>query len=525
MRSHRGGRRLVLPESLGPGLDGRLAVRLLGPLEVVVGARTVELTTGRLRTLVVALALSAGRPVTVDQLAVAVWGQDLPVDVRRTVSTYMTRLRSALGAASIVFDSAGYRLRASPDDVDALRFEDLLDAAARAVDPAREAELVDEAVALWRGFPFEGVQSAWLEDAEAPRIVERYLSAVERQADQRVSADHGADLLPRLRELTARFPLRESLWARLLVVLDRCDRPVEALEHYEMIRVRIGRELGVDPGPELQRIYRQLLERTLGGPVNGHRPARTLQVVPRQLVADVNGFAGRTAEIEALDELLDDGASSGVRPARIVVIDGTEGIGKTALAVHWAHRVANRFPDGQLYVDLHGFNPSQPAMSAAEAINTLLDSLQVPARYRPCGVEGQAALYRSLLSDQRVLTVLDNARDADQVRPLLPGGPGCVAVVTTRTPLTGIIVALGARAMRLDRPTVDEARQLLAHRLGVDRVRAEPEAVAEIIDSCARLPLALARAATRAGARPASPLAELAAQLRDSVGPDMPLNG
>jgi DNA-binding SARP family transcriptional activator len=505
MRSHPGSRS-VLPESH----DGdRIAVRLLGPLEVVAGSRPVELTTGRLRTLVVTLALSAGRPVTVDQLARAVWGQDLPVDVRRTVSTYMTRLRTVLGADSIVFDPAGYVLRVDPDDVDALRFGRLLDDAAGVADPEREALLVDAAVALWRGFPFEGVQSAWLEVTEAPRMIDRYLSAVERRADRLIAAGRGVELLPQLRELTARFPLRESLWARLLVALDRGGRPVEALERYETIRVRIGRELGVDPGPELQRIYAHLLGRTANGAAA--EPGPLLPVVPRQLPADVNGFAGRTAEVAALDALLDEEAGPGVRPARIVVIAGARGVGKTALAVHWAHQVAHRFPDGQLYVDLRGSAPDGPALSPAEAIDALLDSLQVPSRYRPGGLEGQAALYRSVLSGRRVLTVLDNAHDADQVRPLLPGGPGCVAVVTARVPLTGIVVALGARTMRLDRPTVDEARQLLAHRLGADRVRAEPEAVDEIIEACRRLPLALARVATRAAA---GSLAELAARLR-----------
>ncbi|WP_433651508.1 BTAD domain-containing putative transcriptional regulator [Micromonospora zamorensis] len=504
-------RQPALPGGPEPGPEGRLTVRLLGPLEVVVGARTVELTAGRLRTLLATLAMSAGRPVTVDQLAMAVWGRNFPVDIRRTVSTYMTRLRTALGAGSIVFNPAGYVLRAAPEDVDALRFDMLLNAAAQAVDPLREAELVDEAVTLWRGVPFEGVQSAWLETTEVPRMVDRYLSAVERRADQLVSVGRGADLLPQLRELTTRFPLRESLWARLLVALDRCDRPVEALEQYELIRVRIDRELGVDPGPELQRIYRELLGHTLDSSVA--RPAPPPQVVPRQLPADVNGFAGRTAEVEELDDLLDDGAGQGVRPARIVVIDGTEGVGKTALAVHWAHQVAHRFPDGQLYVDLHGDDPASAVTSPARAMDALLDSLQVPAHNRPGSIEGQAALFRSMLSGRRVLTVLDNARDADQVRPLLPGGPGCVAVVTARTPLTGIVVALGARVLRLDRPNVDEARQLLAHRLGVDRVRAEPDAVTEIIESCARLPLALARVATSAHA--ARPLAEVAARLRN----------
>jgi hypothetical protein len=191
-------------------------------------------------------------------------------------------------------------------------------------------------------------------------------------------------------------------------------------------------------------------------------------------------------------------------------------LGKTVLAVHWAHQTAHRFPDGQLYVDLHGDDPSSP-VSTSEAMGILLDSFQVPARCRPSSVEGQAALYRSVLAGRRVLTVLDNARDVDQVRPLLPGAPSCVAVVTARSPLTDIVVAFGARVIRLDRPTVEEARQLLAHRLGADRVRAEPEAVAEIIASCGRLPLTLARVA--------SLLETLAAQPHDAIDPDVPLNG
>ncbi|MFC4857310.1 AfsR/SARP family transcriptional regulator [Actinophytocola glycyrrhizae] len=492
--------------------SNRIAVRLLGPLTVVVGGRTVELTTGRLRTLVAALALSAGQPVTVGQLATAVWGQNLPVDVRRTVSTYMARLRTALGAESIVFDPAGYVLRAVPDDVDLLRFDRLLDAAAKTADPARAAELVDEGLALWRGVPFEGVQSAWLETTEAPRVIDRYLSAVEHRVDRLITTDRAADLLPQLRQLTTRFPLRESLWARLLLVLDRCDRPIEALKHYELIRARIDVELGVDPGQELQRIHRELLGHTLVSSTAVRAPG--LRIVPRQLPADVNGFAGRAAEVEELDDLIG-GGDARMRSARIVVIGGIAGVGKTALAVHWAHHAAHRFPDGQLYIDLRSHDPAGAAMTPAEAMDVLLDSLQVPAQDRPRSVEGQAALYRSVLSGRCVLTVVDNARDADQVRPLLPGGPGCVAVVTARNPLTGIVVSLGARVLQLNRPTVEEARQLLVNRVGVERACAEPQAVAEIIESCARLPLALAQVAAASSERP---LSDVAAHLREKCG-------
>lgn len=238
---------------------GVLAVGLLGPLEVSVDGRPVVLTAGRLRALLAVLAMSAGQAVSVDRLAAAVWADGLPRNVRRSLQTYLARLRGALGAESIATTAAGYVLRTESDHVDALRFGRLLEAASAASDAVAERARLSEALGLWRGRPFEGVASEWLTLSETPWLLERYLTALERRLDLDIAARRHGELAAELGELTAQYPLRESLWARLLIVLDRCGRQAEALTRYEMIRERIADELGADPGPELRGIHADLL--------------------------------------------------------------------------------------------------------------------------------------------------------------------------------------------------------------------------------------------------------------------------
>lgn len=247
------------------------------------------------------------------------------------------------------------------------------------------------------------------------------------------------------------------------------------------------------------------------------QPHRLDPMVPRHLPADVPGFTGRAAYLDRLDALLPR-RGSGASTVVITAISGTAGVGKTALAVHWAHRVADRFPDGQLYVNLRGFHPTGSPVDPAVAVRGFLDALQVPPQRLPVSSEAQSALYRSLLAGRRMLVLLDNARDAEQVRPLLPGTPGCMVLVTSRNELSGLVAAEGARPLAVDLLTRAEARQMLEHRLGQHRLAAEPAAVDEIIARCARLPLALAIVAARAGIRATFPLAMLAAQLREAHG-------
>ncbi|MGH3881231.1 MAG: tetratricopeptide repeat protein, partial [Actinophytocola sp.] len=236
--------------------------------------------------------------------------------------------------------------------------------------------------------------------------------------------------------------------------------------------------------------------------------------VPRQLPADVPTFTGREAEVKALESVIATDSEGRATTVVISAIAGTAGVGKTSLAVHWAHRVADRFPDGQLYLNLRGFDPGGAAVSPAEAVRAILDALHVPASRIPVTLQAQVGLYRSLLADRRMLIVLDNARDTDQVRPLLPGASRSLVLVTSRHSLSGLVAGEGAHLLTLDLLSRDEARRFLAGRLGLDRVSAEREAVDEIIDGCARLPLALAVVAARAATHPDFPLHTLARELR-----------
>jgi DNA-binding SARP family transcriptional activator/tetratricopeptide (TPR) repeat protein len=496
------------------GAIGVLTVEVLGPLRVLVAGRPVELPAGRLRALLAVLAMSAGRAVPADRLATAVWGMDARGDARTNVRTNVMRLRRALGAAGeqlIVARAGGYLLAAEPDRVDALRFGRLLDeAAAEAADPNAERVRLDAALALWHGTPFDGIRSDWLERSAAPALRERYLSALERRIDLDLASGKQPDPTE-LAELAERHPLRESLWVRLLRVLASAGRPAEALERYDTIRHRLAEELGVDPSAELRRVHADLLAGGASAERDGH-------AVPRQLPADVDGFAAREAELAALDALLGPPDGTRSRAPLIAVVAGTAGVGKTTLAVHWAHRVADRFPDGQLYVNLRGYDPSGDAVRPATAVIEFLDALQVPPHRIPDGASAQAGLYRSLLAGRRMLVLLDNARDADQVGPLLPASPGCLVVVTSRDHLAGLVMTYGAHPLALDLLPPDEAKRLLAGRLGKDRIAADPAAADEIVQRCAGLPLALAIVAARAAIHPTYPLGALAGELRDALG-------
>ena len=297
-------------------------------------------------------------------------------------------------------------------------------------------------------------------------------------------------------------------------------RTIRRLESTGSRRPRSGSVRLLADALELTATERATLVAVARGEPGRHgEPERRVAAkdVPRQLPMDVPGFTGRAEPLRELDGLL---AGDGTAPATVVIsaIAGTAGVGKTSLALHWAHRVADRFPDGLLYVNLRGFDPSGAPTSPAEAIRGFLTALQVAPDRIPVGMDAQAALYRSLLAGRRVLVVLDNARDAEQVRPLLPGTPGCVAVVTSRNQLTGLVATEGARPLPLALLSTVEARELLARRLGDERVAAEPAAVDGIIAECAGLPLALAIVAGRTAGRPGLSLAEVACELRETRG-------
>ena len=504
-----------------PGVE----FRLLGPLEARVGERAIAIGSPKHRVLLAALLLDAGRPVPVATLVDAIWAAAAPNDPRGTLRVHVTRLRSLLEAAApgcgglIVTTADGYLVDVTQRQVDLLRFKRGVaeaDEAAGQADLETEARLLASALAEWRGLPLADVPSERLQREVSPGLLEQRLQALERRIDIDIRLGRHAEVVGELVTLTAQEPLRERLWALLMTALDGSDRRSDALAAYETIRRHLAEELGIDPGPELRR--RQ------GAILAGNRSTQRLSTidtraslppVPRQLPPDVRGFVGRVEQQAWLNDQLP-GAD---RAAGVVIsaIAGTTGVGKTALAAHWARRTADRFPDGQLWLNLRGHD-HRPSMTSERALAMFLRALGVPDDRMPHGAEERAALYRSLMDGRRMLVILDNAHSADQVRPLLPGAPGCMALVTSRSPLIGLVATEGARLLTLDVLSTDEAREMLTRRLGPRRVAAEPRAVTEIIAECARLPLALAIAAARAAAHADFPLDVLASQLREARG-------
>ncbi|MFG2966683.1 BTAD domain-containing putative transcriptional regulator [Streptomyces sp. NPDC048288] len=508
-----------------------MELRLLGPVELSVQGRTAEVGPPQRRTVLAALAVDTGRPVPADALIRRVWGDDPPDGARRALHAHVARLRRLCEETEdpghprlrLVRRSGGYLLEARPDQVDIHRFRQLAGQARETgrTDEARAA-LLREALGLWHGEPLAGLGGQWAAQVrEAWRRQHVDAAVAWAQVESRVS-DPVAVIGP-LTELLDAYPLVEPLTEALMRALHAAGRSAEALNSYAAVRKRLAEELGTDPGAELRKVHEAILR---GGPAGSvARPASRTPVraapeaapwpgaAPVQLPMGVRGFIGRGDELARLEDIL---ASAADQPAAVVItaLSGTAGVGKTALAVHWARRAQRSFPNGQLYVNLRGFGPSGSVMSPAEAVRGFLDALGVPPARIPAGLEAQVGLYRSLLAGRRVLVVLDNARDADQVRPLLPGAPGCLALITSRRSLTGLAATEGAQLLTVGMLAPEEAQELLVRRLGAERVTADPDAVREIVGRCAGLPLALAIVAARAAAQPALPLAALAGELR-----------
>jgi DNA-binding SARP family transcriptional activator len=534
--------------------------RILGPLEVrgPDGGRLVP-NRRKERVLLGAFLLSPNELVTRAALVDALWGPSPPRSATANLHSYVADLRRLFGGPRLVAERGGYRLVAGPGELDAAEFERLAGEGRRALragDQATAAERLARALSWWRGPVLEGIElpdtlepaRARLEGARldtleasiearlalagttdaAPRsaadtdLAATDLAAADLAAADLATADSAAaDLAAELEGLVRQYPLREQLWGQLMRALAAAGRRADALAAYQRLAGVLDTELAATPGPRLRQLHERI--RTLDtAPTPAPAPARRAdRMPPRQLPADLATFAGRAAQLRDLDQLLPGGSGGAVS---IAAISGPAGMGKTTLAVRWAHRNASHFPDGQLYVNLRGFAPGGP-VGSDEALRGFLAALGVPPREVPAGLDGQAALYRSLVADRRVLVVLDNAADAGQVRPLLPAGAGCLALVTSRNQLAGLLTQDGAHPLGLELPSTAEAGELLARRIGAGRVESESGAAAAIIDRCGRLPLALAIVATRAALRPDLPLAAVAAELAGTAPLDALADG
>jgi DNA-binding SARP family transcriptional activator/tetratricopeptide (TPR) repeat protein len=495
------------------GLLGRLCVR---------GDDGVELSVEgpRQRVMLAALLMRPGQTVPAGELADLVWEGTPPDGAPVTLRSYVKRLRRRLGAAGsrIVTSHNGYLIEVSDDELDLSRFAELCRtgiAAGRSGMWEETSGLLTEALTLWRSAPFEDIPSERLVRTEAARLEELRLEALEWRIEADLRRSRPEQLVAELQVLTAEYPLRERFHAQLMLSLHQSGRQAEALAAYQRVRGILVEGLGIEPGPDLQEAHQRLLngsvELSAGPPQMGQDWIARGR--PRQLPAGIPHFAGRSKELETLTRLLDQAGTG--RTVVISAIGGTAGVGKTALALHWAHRVAERFPDGQLYVNLRGYDPAGAPAEPGQAIRSLLDSLSVPLSRIPVTLEAQAALYRSLLAGRRMLVVLDNARDAQHVRPLLPGSASCLVVVTSRNDLAGLVANEGARLLNLELMTKAEASELLVGRLGPERVSAGQGALDDLTRLCAGLPLALSIVAARAAARPGLPLTALIAELRD----------
>ncbi|AGL17171.1 BTAD domain-containing putative transcriptional regulator [Actinoplanes sp. N902-109] len=488
-----------------------LRIHAFGELTVTVDDISVTAGPPKQRALLALLLCRADLEVPSDELIDALWGARPPSSARNNLRTYVHGLRRILGDEVISGSGRpGYRLHTGRIWVDTERFLALCATAEQALsraDPQAARQALADAVALRRGPAYgDTARPAPIAD-EAARLEELWLSALQQRAELDLQAGEAALVVGELTAPANRHPYRERLVALLMLALYRSGRQADALALYRRTTVALDQELGIEPGIELAGLHRSMLRQDPR--LAPSAPAMTSVVPPDQLPMDLPAFVGRRAELERLDEAAD-------RP--LIIISGTAGVGKTTLAVHWATTVAGRFPDGVLHVNLRGYDPGGAAVGPGEAVRGFLEAFDVPAQNIPVTLTAQISLYRRLVAGKRVLVLLDNASDPEQVRPLVPNSPGCLAVVTSRHLLPALVVTDGAYPLPLDLLSVAESRQLLAARLGTEQVAAEPQPVDEIIDHCARLPLAMTLVTTRASVHHRFGLAALAGELRAAEG-------
>ena len=485
-----------------------LCVNLLGPVSVAKDGREIDMGPPRQKALFAVLAARAGRAVSRDDIVDAVWGAHPPRTVASSISTYVARLRRELEPERLlrsrsdllVGDTSGYRLQVNPERVDALLFESRLRAARHLCNSSQFFDAVREleaALALWTGTAFGGVPGPFAY-AERTRLDELRLGALEQHAELLLQLGRHEQVAAELSGLVHQYPLRERLRYLLMVSYARIGRRADALAEFRDLRNVLTAELGIEPAGDLQQLHKHILRGEQepappapSAPAAAGEPAR---VMPAQLSRDVPGFVGRAKELAELHALVDAAERAG--QTAVVVIGGSPGVGKSALATRFAHESAAQFPDGQIVLDLTGFRDPAWPMSSFDALHHLISALR-PGIEVPPHQQGRIGLYRSLVAGRRLLIVLDDACTAPQVRPLLPGTPGCLVLVTSRSVLDGLTARDGARRLTLDLLPEDDAVALLREVAGRKLPSSECPLIRELANACGRLPLALRLAADR----------------------------
>ncbi|MFE9579961.1 BTAD domain-containing putative transcriptional regulator [Nocardia sp. NPDC006044] len=499
-----------------------LSFTMLGRVTVRHGELTMPLARPRTQAVLAALLFAAGGPLSAAQLVDAVWGDELPGDAVASLRSHVRLLRRLIEpdraprtpSSILVSVGDGYELRVAPTAVDVRQAEEL----ARSADNARAAgnfiqarELLGRALGLWHGEALAGVPGP-AAAGQRQRLSELRTSLLEARLDVDLRLGRHDQVIGELAALSAEFPLRERLRGLWMAALYHCGRRSEALAVYAGTRRLLIDELGIEPGPELAELHQRILDDDPGlsraesrSPANETPLEVGTSVRPAQLPRNVADFTGREAVVRELCETLVPTGSS----APIAIVIGMGGVGKTTLATHVAHAVQDRFPDGQLYADLHGMD-ERPADPVA-VLGTFLRTLGVLDGDLPSAGPERAGLLRSLLADRRILLVLDNAGGLDQVIPLLPGGGGCAVLITSRA----VLPLADATIRRLDVLSDGEARNLLGRIIGEQRIATEPEAAQAVVTACGRLPLAIRVIGARLAARPQWSIATVAGRLAD----------
>ncbi|MGW0218877.1 AfsR/SARP family transcriptional regulator [Micromonospora chokoriensis] len=515
-----------------------LCFGVLGPVRVWRQGEEVDLGPRQQRLILGLLLANAGQPVSVGEIIEVVWGQHPPQSAMNVVHRYVGALRRLFepglparsGGRWLLGDAAGYRMQVDAGNLDLLRLRSLADQARSDEGAGRFAEAMsvyEEALGLWRG-PCGGASKLGANDHLAFSAVDHECADLAREATSlALRLERARSVLPVLRCVADHRPWDEALQAQLLLALSADGQQAEAIALFQSVRRRLAEKLGVDPGEEFREAYQVVLRQNAAdgpSPPAAHsgrmqiaRAPSLTEVLPAQLPADLPHFTGRDDAQRGTLSLVN-GHVVTQTSMPVLAIDGIPGIGKTSLAIHLAHQLADAYPDGQLYVDLQGFDPDQSPLHPAEALQGFLNALGVADADMPASQHARSGLYRSVLASRRILVVLDNAHSVEQVRSLLPGAPGCLVLVTSRKRLTGLATAHGAHLMTLDVLSQEDARSFLTARVGTARASADPPALDEIVERCGRLPLALAVVAGRALSHPDHSLSAIARELRDAQG-------